>query len=95
MPLSNTFVTPAKGNQHHKKICHAAMPATFGSVTQSLLKRFHETSPSIKALIISIESFPDFNAIPLPDDITPAQKNKIIHQITIVYTANLASNSQV
>ena len=69
------------------------MPTTFGTVTQSLLKRFRETGPSIKALSISIESFPDFNTIPLPDDITPVEKNKIIRQMTIMYAANLASDA--
>ena len=69
------------------------MPTTFGTITQSLLKRFHETGPSIKALNISIDNLPDFKAISLPDDITPAERNKIIHQMTIAYAANLASNT--
>ena len=93
MPLSNTFVTPAKGNQPCKKIRHTATPTTFGTVTQSLLKRFCETGPSIKAPSISVDSFPDFNAISLPDDITPAERNKIICQMTITYAANLASDT--
>ena len=93
MPLSNTFVTPAKGNQPRRKICHAATLTTFGTVTQSLLKRFHETGLSIKAPSISVKSFPDFNTIPLPDDIMPEEKNKIIRQMTITYAANLASDT--
>ena len=93
MPFSNAFVTPAKGTQLRKKIYHAAMPTTFGTVTQSLLKRFHETGPSIRAPSILVDSFPNFSVIPLPDDISLMEWNKIIHQMTIEYDANLASDA--
>ena len=93
MPLSDTFVTPAKGTQPCKKIHHMTTPTTYGTITQNLLKKFHETGLSVKAPTISMDSFPDFKNIPLPNDITPVERNKIICQMTIAYTANLASNA--
>ena len=93
MPLSNAFVTPAKGNQLRKKIRHAATPTTLGTITQSLLKRFRESGLSIKAPRISVDSFPDFNGISLPDDITPSERIRIIRQMTVAYAANLASDA--
>jgi hypothetical protein len=93
MPISDAFVTPAKGAQPRKKIRHAAKPTTFGTVTQSLIKRFRDASTSIKAPNISVASFPDFSNVPLPDDLNTVERNRIIRQMTVAYAANLASNA--
>ena len=93
MPISDAFVTPAKGAQPRKKIRHAAKPTTFGTVTQSLIKRFRDASTSIKAPSISVASFPDFSNVPLPDDLNTAERNRVIRQMTVAYAANLASNA--
>ena len=93
MPLSDAFITPAKGNQPRKKIHHAATPTTFRTVTQSLLKKFRNSSPSIKAPSILVDSFPNFSAISFPDDISTGEKNRMLWQMTVMYAANLASNA--
>jgi hypothetical protein len=42
MPISDTFVTPAKGNQVCKKIRASATPTTYGTITKELLKMFRK-----------------------------------------------------
>jgi hypothetical protein len=84
MPFS---IAPTKGrsaSQEDLPLRHAAKLTTFGTVTQSLLKRFCETGPSINAPSISIEGFPAFTANPLPANIVPMKRNKIILQMKIV-----------
>lgn len=93
MSLSDAFITPAKGNQTCKKLCHVMMPTTYGTLTENLLKSFCQADPVITTLSINKASFPNFSKITLPPDVTELELQKIIHQMTIMYAANLASDA--
>ena len=92
MPLSNAFVSPAKGNQPRTKLHHMNKPCTYSAITKNLLKSFCQTDPVIKTLTIKLESFPDFMKLPFPPGLSQAQKDKIVHNSLIMLTANLATN---
>ena len=93
MPLSNTFVSPAKGNQLCTKIHYANKPRTYNAITKNLLKTFHQTKPIVKPLTIDLSSFSDFTKLPFPDHLTQSQKDKIVHDLIVTYAANLASDA--
>ena len=44
LPLSDAFISPAKGNQPHTSIHYANKPHTY-SITKNLLKTFRQTEP--------------------------------------------------
>ena len=93
MPLSNTFISPAKGKLLCTKICYAYKPNTYSSITKNLLKAFHQSENATKPLTFDLTSFPDFLKLPFPDNISQAQKDKIIHDSIIGYAANMASDA--
>ena len=93
MPLSNAFVSPTKGNQPHTKICHVNKPRMYNAITKNLLKMFCQTDPVLHPPTIDLKSFPDFANLPFLTHLSQAQKDKIIHDLIVMYTANLATNA--
>ena len=93
MPLSNTFVTPAKGQLLHTKICYVNKPCTYSTITKNLLKMFHQAKTIIEPPTLDLTSFPDFLKLPFSDNINQSQKDKIIHDSIFMYAANMASDA--
>ena len=93
MPLSNTFVSPAKGKLLHTKICYANKPCTFSAITKNLLKTFCQAENAPEPLDFDLTNFPDFLKLFFPENIDQAQRNEIIHDSIIAYAANMASDT--
>ena len=93
MPLSDTCVSPAKGKLLHTKICYAHKPSTYSAITKNLLTTFHQVENAAEPPSFDLTSFPDFLKLPFPANIDQAQKDKIIHDSIIAYTANMASDA--
>ena len=93
MPLSDTFVSPAKGKLLHTKICYTNKPRTYSAITKNLLQTFHQVETAAEPPIFDLSSFPDFSKLPFPDNINQSQKDKIIHDSIVAYAANMASEA--
>jgi hypothetical protein len=92
MPISDAFITPAKGNQVRKKLHASATPTTYGAITKNLLKMFRQLDVSDEVSPINVD-LPDFSKVTFPDNITDAEKKKIISKMAVKFAAILASNA--
>jgi len=92
MPISDAFVTPAKGNQVRKKFRASATPTTYGAITKNLLKTFRQLDAPEAVPPVNVD-LPDFSKVTFPDNITDAEKKKIISKMAVEFAATLASDA--
>ena len=93
MPLSDAFISPAKGNQPRTSIRYANQPCTYSAITKNLLKTFCQTEPPIQLSTIDLESIPDFTKLPFPEHLRRSQKDQMVHDSIVAYATNLATDA--
>ena len=93
MPLSDAFISPAKGNRPRTSIRYANKPRTYFAITKNLLKTFRQTEPPVQLSAIDLESIPDFTKLPFPEHLSQSQKDQIVHDSIVAYAANLATDA--
>jgi hypothetical protein len=91
---AESFITPSKNKQTtHQKLHFGSMPTTFAAVTTNLLcKHQTEADEEDPDPLVDVKLL-DFSKIKLPNSFSNKDKDALIKELAIQYTATFASES--